>query len=105
DLLEIERRLAMARLPRRARKQLVRDVPDEHVAERVLLVALEGGHLVPGNQLPALELGQGRPEPARIGSHPLQRSAPEDAACYGRVQEHRSLGRRGGGGGWRGERA
>ena len=42
--------------------KVVRDVPDEYVLERPLLVSLDPGHRVPADQVASLERGKGRAE-------------------------------------------
>ena len=60
--------------------KVVRDVPDEYVLERPLLVSLDPGHCVPADQVASLERGKGRAEGVRVSRDALdgtpQKSRP-----------------------------
>jgi hypothetical protein len=80
--------------PDRSRQQLVRDIPDEHVVEPVLLVALEGGDRLAADELSALELGERIAEAIGIRGPPFEHPAPEDPARDGRIEENGAPARR-----------
>ena len=52
--------------------KVVRDVPDEDVLERPLLVSLDPGHRVPADQVASLERGEGRAEGVRVSRDALE---------------------------------
>ena len=61
-----------------ARLEVVRDVADEDVLERPLLVSLDPGDRVAADQVAPLERGERRAETVGIARDPLERAAPEE---------------------------
>src|SRR5262249_57330125 len=75
----------------RARLELVRDVADENVLERPLLVALDPGHGISADQVASLESGQDAAQGRGIARDALERTPPEDPADDRRIEYHVSL--------------
>ena len=76
------------------RQELVGDVADEHVAERVLLVPLEGGHVSRPTRSRRSSSASAAPSASRVRRHSLERATPEHLAGHRRVEQHRALARR-----------
>src|SRR3954447_25010855 len=79
-LLQELRDLRMPLTTAGPREQVVGDVPDQHVLEDELLVALDRGDHLPADQVASLERVQELRQAPRIVTHPLQSAAPENLA-------------------------
>ena len=77
----------------RPREELVGDVADQHVLERVLVVALDRRDSLAPDQVAALEVLEQLGQAVADIGHALEAALPEHLALHGGVDQHRSLGR------------